>query len=276
MTNDMSFDPPQEINLDLPAAARVYDWLLGGSRNFAVDRAHGDRLLARLPGAAYMAWQNRALMQRAVRYATAQGINQFLDIGSGIPTMDNTHQLADAANSFSRCVYVDIDPVAVADARRLLAQAGDRNRHAVVQGDLTQPDELLRAVAGTGVLNMEETICLVVTAVFHFVGPQHHPRALMATYRDAVAPDSMVIVTHATLDGVPEPQHSQMLAAYELTKNTAQPGYLRSRQEIEQLVDGWRLEYPGVVWTSDWHPDEPAERPGPQSGALVAVARKPW
>jgi S-adenosyl methyltransferase len=147
---------PPEIDLDRPNIARVYDFYLGGSTNYAIDREFGERVLSDFPVVRPIARANRLFLCRVVRHLSALGVSQFVDIGCGMPTTGNVHQVADEVNDASRVVYVDHDPIAVAHTQILLEQHGDSWRHAALQVDLREPDELWKRVADTGVVDLEK------------------------------------------------------------------------------------------------------------------------
>lgn len=167
---------PDAVDLERPNVARIYDWALGGTANWAVDRQYGELALQAFPLARALARGNRDFLGRAVRYCLSRGITQFLDLGSGIPTAGNVHEVADDHVDDSRCVYVDNEPVAVAHGRILLEEAGDVGRHAVLHADLRDAQDVWAAALATGVLDPDEPICLLSVAVLHFL-PDSRRRA---------------------------------------------------------------------------------------------------
>jgi hypothetical protein len=242
--------------------ARVYDFLLGGSHNFEADREMARRMIATAGDAAMVARANRAFLRRAVRELGKAGIRQYLDVGAGIPTVGNTHEVAPAG---SKVVYVDHDPVAVAHAQVLLK--GDVDTEAV-QGDLREPDLLLAMAAETGLLDFDEPVAILVLAVLPFVKDEERPAEAVGHLRDAVAPGSYLVVSHGASDAIP-PEGVQDL--YE--KNANSTITLRTRDQVEGFLDGWELQPPGVVWLPEWRPDEEPKDPS-RSMMYGAMGRK--
>src|SRR6266540_2022491 len=174
---------PEGIDIEKPNAARMYDYALGGSHNFAVDRALVEQAEASMPGASRIAHANRAFLDRVVRWLAAAGVRQYLDIGSGIPTRGNVHEVAQSTAPGARVLYVDIDPVAVAHSRSLLAN----NPHAhVIQGDLRHADQIVQNPEVRATLDFSQPIAILLFAVLHFIGDDHHPAALVQRLHDAV------------------------------------------------------------------------------------------
>ncbi|EWM14533.1 SAM-dependent methyltransferase [Kutzneria sp. 744] len=225
--------------------ARVYDFLLGGSHNFEVDREMARRMIATAGDAAMVVRANRAFLRRAVRELGEAGIRQFLDIGAGIPTVGNTHEVAPPG---SKVVYVDYDPVAVAHAQVLLTE--DPNTEAV-QGDLREPDLLLRMAETTDLLDFGQPVAILLLAVLPFVKDEERPREAVAHLRDAVAPGSFLVVSHGAGDAAPTDEVQDLYA-----KKATSTITLRSREQVAGFLDGWEVQPPGVVWLSAWRPDE--------------------
>jgi hypothetical protein len=255
--------------LDRPSAARMYDYYLGGAHNFTADREAADKVVAVYPDAPKVAQANRAFLQRAVRYLLAQGIRQFLDLGSGIPTVGNVHEVVAAAGYDARVVYVDIDPVAVAHSEAIL---GDRPDVGVVRADIRRPADILTAPATTRHLDFNQPVGLLAVAVLHFVGPDGDPHGLLEQFRDALPLGSYLALSHGTAEGRPEAAASYS-AIY---RNTRDPLTPRPRREIAAFFTGWQPVEPGLVWLSQWHPDSPDEAGEDPSRAqmLCAVGRK--
>ncbi len=243
---------PDEVDLDRPSAARVYDYYLGGSHNFAVDREMARRAIELWPELPQIMQANRAFLRRAVRYLVARGVTQFLDIGSGIPTAGNVHEVAQGAYPDARVVYVDIDPVAVAHSRAILS--GDE-RTDIVQGDLRDVDGLLADPRTGRLLDLSQPIGVLMVALLHFVPDSDDPAALISRYRKSMGPGSHLVVSHATHEGQPD-QAGPHRALY---RRTATPMTMRSRPEIVALLDGFELVEPGVVFLPQWRPDSPTD-----------------
>jgi hypothetical protein len=243
-----------DIDLERPNAARVYDYYLGGSHNFAVDRQMAAQAIADWPNLPTIIGANRAFLRRVVRFLVDAGIRQFLDLGSGIPTVGNVHEVAQRASPDTRVVYVDIDPVAVAHSRLILA--GDR-RTTAIRADLRRPAQLLTDTEVCRLLDLSQPVAVLMVAVLHFVPDTDDPAGIIASYRDAIAPGSYLALSHATHDGQPE----QAAPHQALYARTATPMTMRSYGEITKLLDGFDLIEPGVVRLPLWRPDPGSEVP---------------
>lgn len=241
---------PQGIDLDRPSAARMYDYYLGGSHNFAIDRQAAAQAVAMWPDLPIIMQANRAFLRRAVRYLVSQGITQFLDIGSGIPTVGNVHEVAQQAHAASRVVYVDIDPVAVAHSRAILA---DNPHAAVVQGDARDLDHLLAQAEVRDLLDFTKPIAVLLVAVLHFIPDTDAAHRLVHRLRDMLVSGSYIAISHASHEGRPteSASHAQLYA------RTPTPMAMRSRVEIERFFDGLALVAPGVVYLPLWQPESP-------------------
>jgi hypothetical protein len=250
---------PTELDLDRPNAARMYDYYLGGSHNFAVDRELAGKVLEAWPDMPRAAQANRAFLRRAVRFLIDQGIRQFLDIGSGIPTVGNVHEVAQAAAPEARVVYVDTDPVAVTHSRALLAGDG---RTAVVEADGREPETLLADPGVTGLLDLSQPVGLLMVALLHFVRDEGDPRGILARYAAGLAPGSWVVVSHGSTDTAPGVATMETL--YE---RTATPIQMRSRGELQALLADVELVEPGVEFLPAWRPDHPDDVGGDASWA---------
>jgi S-adenosyl methyltransferase len=241
---------PQGIELDRPSAARMYDYYLGGSHNFAIDRQAAEQAIAMWPDLPLIMQANRAFLRRAVRFLLAQGITQFLDIGSGIPTVGNVHEVAQQANPASRVVYVDIDPVAVAHSRAILAG----NSHAmVVRGDARDPDALIAQPEVQRLLDLRQPVGVLLVALLHFVPSDEDAYRLVYRLRDVIAPGSYIAISHASFEGRPVESESHT----RLYNRTPTPMMMRSRADVERLFDGLHIVEPGVVYLPLWRPESP-------------------
>jgi SAM-dependent methyltransferase len=243
---------PKSIDLTRPSAARVYDYYLGGAHNFAVDRAMAKRAIEMWPELPLIMQANRAFLRRAVRYCVAAGIRQFLDLGSGIPTSGNVHEVATADAPDARVVYVDDDPVAAAHSRFLL---GEDPRCAVVQADLREPDLVLNSPEVRSLLDLSQPVAVMMVAVLHFIPDSDDPARVIAAYRDVLAPGSALVLSHATNGGRSEraAEHSR------LYQSTATPMSMRSRAQVTGLLDGFEIIDPGVVFLPLWRPESPED-----------------
>ncbi|MFL6140662.1 MAG: SAM-dependent methyltransferase [Labedaea sp.] len=259
---------PEGMLVDVPSAARVYDYLLGGGHNFPADRAVGDQVLRVLPNGGQIAGSNRAFLRRAVLYMISQGITQFLDLGSGIPTVGNVHEIAEQASPDARVVYVDHDGVAVAHSELLLS---DDPRATVVAADFTKPDEVLDAGDVARMLDFSRPIGLLMVAVLHFVPDEKDPRGLVARFRDELAPGSLVALSHLTADHKPE----QMAAVTAAMRNSRDPMYFRPHDEFAALFEGLTLVSPGVVSAPHWRPEPGSHTVEGPDDVYVGVGLKP-
>lgn len=260
---------PEGIDLDRPSAARTYDYLLGGSHNFAIDRQAAEQTLALMPDMAIHIQANRAFLYRTVRYLSELGVRQFLDIGSGVPTVGNVHEVAQRVDPSARVVYVDIDPVAVAHSRAILA---GNDQATVVQEDLRQPEAILDHPEVRATLDFDQPIALLMLAILHAVSDQDDPHRLVERLTEAFVTGSYLAISHATADSLPEVWDK-------LVAMSARGGYpltLRDRAEVARFFTGFTLVEPGLVWSPQWRPEDP-EDVGDQperSSTYAGVGRK--
>jgi SAM-dependent methyltransferase len=208
---------------------------------------------------------NRAFLRRAVTYLAAQGVRQFLDIGSGIPTVDNVHTVAQEVAPGSRVVYVDIDPVAVAHSQAILAD--DPCTRALL-GDFRRPGDVLSDPALTSLLDLDQPVALLMVALLHFVPDEDDPSAVIARYRDALAPGSHLVISHASQDG----QRERGQEHQGLYQRAGTPMTMRSRERVERFFDGFELVDPGLVYLMDWRPDGAASPGGDTADGGLASA----
>ncbi|MFD4643290.1 SAM-dependent methyltransferase [Lentzea sp. NPDC058436] len=258
---------PEGVDTGMPSAARLYDYLLGGGHNFAADRALADKFLKAQPNARSIARLNRAFLRRSVLFMIERGIRQFLDLGSGIPTVGNVHEIAQKADPEAHVVYVDFEEVAVAHSQLILEQDP---RATIIQEDMTRPAEVLEAARHSGLIDFTQPVGVLTAGVFHFVPPQADPNAIVAAYRDAVPAGSYLAVSQFTQDLQPE----EMAGVVEVMKKSQNPMYPRTRSEIEALFDGFELEEPGIVPTPLWRPEGANIDDPDKAGIYAAVGRK--
>lgn len=259
-----------EVDMNIPSAARVYDYLLGGGHNFAPDRALAQQLLTVLP-ARDMARLNRAFLARAIRFLVQQGIDQFLDLGSGIPTVGNVHEVAQAANPNARVVYVDNELVAVSHSTMLLRN--NENATAIL-ADMRDPESILRDEEARRLLDLTRPVGLLMVGVVQFVPDADDPWAMAATFRDAMPSGSYLALSSFTADNAP----AGMKAAIEVFKNSRDPIFPRTRAEVIRMFGDFDLVEPGLVYTPQWRPDpggDDAEHEAQRSNLYAGVGRKP-
>ncbi|MFG3197311.1 SAM-dependent methyltransferase [Streptomyces sp. NPDC048208] len=246
---------PRSIDISVPSVSRMYDYYLGGSHNFEVDREAARKAMEFLPGLPRIMQANRAFLRRAVRFAAEQGIDQFLDIGSGIPTFGNVHEIAQTARPGARVVYVDHDPVAVAHSQAVLAGNADA---AVVAADLRKPQEILTSPEAARLIDLDRPVALLLVAVLHFLEDADDPHRAVAELRTALAPGSLLILTHASFEGIPLPEE-RAEGAVDVYRDIRNPLVMRSREEIARFFDGFELVEPGLVHPPQWRPEAAPE-----------------
>ncbi len=250
--------------------ARVYDWWIGGTHNFRADQDAARALIAVEPNMRAMARANRAFLGRAVRFLAGEaGIRQFLDIGSGIPTEQNVHQVAQETAPGSRVVYVDNDDVAVGHSKLMLDGDSDAT---VVQADLRDPAGFLDSEETRRLIDFTQPVGVLIVAVLHLIPDSDRPAQALAALRAALAPGSYLVIGHACGDSRPDVA-SAVQAVY--NSRVAASGALRRRDEIARFFDGFTLIEPGLVWLPEWRPDSPGDVPDDPSSfwGLVGVAR---
>ncbi|MFG3120655.1 SAM-dependent methyltransferase [Streptomyces sp. NPDC048201] len=246
---------PRSIDISVPSVSRMYDYYLGGSHNFEVDREAARKAMEFLPGLPRIMQANRAFLRRAVRFAAEQGIDQFLDIGSGIPTFGNVHEIAQTARPGARVVYVDHDPVAVAHSQAVLAGNADAD---VVAADLRKPQEILTSPEAARLIDLDRPVALLLVAVLHFLEDADDPHRAVAELRTALAPGSLLILTHASFEGIPLPEE-RAEGAVDVYRDIRNPLVMRSREEIARFFDGFELVEPGLVHPPQWRPEAAPE-----------------
>lgn len=270
-----------------PSVARVYDYYLGGTANGPIDREFGDRILAKFPLVRPIAKANRIFLQRAVRHLMRLGVRQFVDIGSGVPTMGGTHAVADEfAAGAARVVHVDNELATVDHARILIERGGDPARHGAVHADLRDPDLLWQRVERTGLVDLTAPVGLLLIAVLHLQqrdgdGVDIGPR-VVARYRELLAPGSYLAISHATKEGVPDDVKAVLAGLGRMYGSHGSPTVWRTARDIADLFGDFELVDPGVTWTPSWHPEESGDgaptvafKTPNESIVLAGVARKP-
>jgi hypothetical protein len=242
----------ESVDISRPNPARMYDYYLGGAHNFAVDREAADRVLAILPETREFAMRNRAFLQRVVRYLAAEvGITQFLDLGSGIPTVGNVHEVAQAVHPNNRVVYVDHEPVAVAQSQRLLA---GNPYAAVIHADVRDHETVLNHPETLRLLDFSKPLAVLMLQVLPFIPDADDPARVVAGYRDACVTGSYLALAHSlSFDYWP----GAVAEAVEMYTKSTHPLNLRTPDQVAAFFDGYDLVDPGVVFTAAWRPEKP-------------------
>ena len=239
---------PEDVDLERPSPARIYDYFLGGSHNFAADRHLAEQYMKVLPDMPVISRANRAFLGRAVSFLAAEGVDQFLDLGSGLPSRGNVHEAAHAVDPAARVVYVDSDPVTVAYAKSMLAEVPNAE---ILHADLRDPRSVLESPEVVRRLDLTRPIAVLMVAVLHFVAPEDDPAGLVAEYRAVSAPGSYLLLSHATNE-----YHPETAREAESVYSRASAGMnFRSRAQIADLLAGHELLPPGLVDVIDWRPD---------------------
>ncbi|NLU70642.1 SAM-dependent methyltransferase [Streptomyces sp. HNM0574] len=259
---------PQGIDLNVPSVSRMYDYYLGGSHNFEVDREAGRQAVAAQPALPKIMQANRAFMRRAIGFALSEGVTQFLDIGSGIPSFGNVHEVAQRLEPTARVVYVDHDPVAVAHSRAVLE---GNERAGIVSADFRSPQDILHSPETRQLLDFDKPVALMLLALLHFVEDKDGPEKSVADLGSALAPGSLLAITHAT-----EGEGYGTAGVRDVYRRASAPLTIRRRKEIAGFFGEFEPVAPGLVPLPHWRPDGPPgqEEPALLSG-LAGVGRKP-
>lgn len=272
MTSQASWVPP-EVDIERASPARVYDYLLGGALNFAPDRAMAEQAIKAMPWVVDLARYNRAFLVRAVRFCVSEGVRQFLDLGSGMPSVRSVHEVAREVDSGCRVVYVDREPVAVAHARQIVRTVEGAG---VVSADMCDVSAVLTDPVTMKLIDFEQPVCVIMASSLHYVLDATQAADLVRTYLDAVPPGSFFVVSHIADNR--EVGAEEVNALVQLSKTTSAEGVARPRDWIAGLLDGLDVVEPGLVYTSQWRPDNPiklvTDLPA-HASLLAAVARKP-
>jgi S-adenosyl methyltransferase len=234
------------IDTTVANVARIYDCLLGGKDNFEADRAAAARITELIPGSAEACRLNREFLVRVVTHLARQGVRQFLDLGSGLPTRLNVHQVARHANGDSRVVYVDYDRVAVLHAQAIL---NDGEWVAAIEGDIRDPADIVAKAAGTGLIDFTEPVGVLMFAILHFIPDDDKPREIIGAFMDAVPPLSCLALSHVTGDAV-GPETSE--AAQRVYKEASAAVIPRTRDQVAGLLGGLEMIGPGLTDINDW------------------------
>jgi S-adenosyl methyltransferase len=263
-----SDDQPFELNTGVPQTARIWNYWLGGRDNFPADRQVGDQILEAFPAIVENARASRAFLARVVRYLAGEaGVRQFLDIGTGLPTANNTHEVAQAVAPESRIVYVDNDPIVLTHARALLTSSPE-GATAYVDADLRDPDKVLQEAART--LDFSQPVALMLMGILGHIADDDEARSIVKRLVDAVPSGSYLTLNDGT-DTSPE-----VVEAARIWNESANPTYhLRSPDRIARFFDGLELVEPGVVSPPRWHPDPSPSGPPAEVDSFCGVGRKP-
>ena len=260
---------PEGVDVTRPSIARIYDYLLFGKDNFAADRAAAEKLMQSRLDPRRLALANRAFLRRAVRFLAQQGISQFLDLGSGLPTSPSVHEVARDVTPGARVVYVDHDPIVVAHNDALLAT---RDGVVTVRADVRDPEAVLSHPALTSCIDFGRPVAVLLLSVLHFIGPDEDAPGIVARFRERMAPGSYLVVSIGTSDGSDPEMLAEATATY---AGARMPFTLRSRRQIMDLLDGFELVKPGLVSLPEWRPDYNTDRTplkGPTVGVVARLA----
>ena len=256
------------IDTERPSAARIYDYWLGGAHNFEADRQVAQQMLVAYPDGRQKVWANRAFLRRAVEFLVGAGVRQFLDIGSGVPTVGHVHEIAQGLAPDSRIVFVDIDPVAVAHSQMILA---GNDRTAAIQEDVRRPERILESADVQRLFDLTEPVAVLVVALFHFIPDEDDPVGIVSRLTGPLATGSYLAVSHATED------RQDLETGRELYRRVGIDTAVRSRTQVEALFVDHDLVDPGVVWGPLWRPESPDDvfYHQPEASAFYAgVGRK--
>ncbi|MFJ9348092.1 SAM-dependent methyltransferase [Streptomyces sp. NPDC101237] len=256
---------PVEIDTSKPHPARIYDYLLGGKDNYEVDRQAGDQLAAVAPEVWISVRANRGFLQRAVRHVIDSGVRQILDVGTGLPTSPNVHEIAQEARADVRVAYVDNDPIVKAHADALLNRAGTTS---IVLADLRDPKSVVEHPEVRRIIDFDQPVALFLVAILHFIRDAEEPERIVATLRDALPAGSFLVLSHATDD------FAERSAAQAIYNNATASMNLRPRARIERFFDGFELVEPGLVQVPFWRPDGTPPEGSAQIGFYGAVGVK--
>jgi len=271
--SDGSDAQPWAIDTSKPHPARMYDYFLGGKDNYEVDREAAEQFIKVAPEVRDGVRANRRFMHRAVRHVVAEGgIRQILDVGTGLPTEPNVHQIAHAVAPGTRVVYVDNDPIVSAHAAALMdsADGTDSAHTSVVLADLRDPRALLDHPEVRKAIDFDRPVALLLVAVVHFLSDAEDPDAIVAALRDALPTGSYLVLSHATGD-IHEDRREDAASVYNKATATLN---LRPHDRVLDFFGDFTLVAPGLVQVPDWRPDEPPQRDAPPIGIYGGVARK--
>jgi SAM-dependent methyltransferase len=261
---------PETIDVERPSPARIYDYLLGGAHNFAVDRQVAEQMIAVHPEARQAVLANRAFLRRVTQYLVDAGVRQYLDIGSGIPTVGHVHEIVQPAVPDTRVIYVDIDPVAVAHSRDILR---GNDLTGVIEEDVRNPERILGSTAVSRLFDFDEPVAVLMMGLLHFVSDEDNPQDVLERLTEPLSSGSYLAISHMTNDGAQDMDPTQ-----EISRRADIEMTIRTRRQVEALFAGFDLIEPGVVWVPEWHPESPLDiyydRPE-MATSYGGVGRKP-
>ena len=265
--------PARGIDATTPNVARIYDYLLGGKDNFAADRAAAQRLIAATPDMAGIVRDNRAFIGRVVRHLVIQaGIRQFLDLGAGLPTQLNVHEMAWQSDPGARVVYVDNDPVVWMHGQALLARGAGVT---MIGADLRKPADILQHADVLRLIDFTEPVAVICASVLHFVPDEDEPHRLIAEYRDHLAPGSYLAISHGASATTEEDPGDVVGSVTSVYRQASAQLHVRSLAQIQRFFDGFELIDPGLVWMTEWRPDPGVPPAGQPRSLRAGVGRKP-
>ncbi|GIH99748.1 SAM-dependent methyltransferase [Planobispora takensis] len=271
-TNPLPWTPPEgeipKIDSTVPHPARIYDYWLGGKDHFEADRVAAEQVIAAVPEVRDTARENRAFLGRAVRHLVENGITQFLDIGTGIPTQGNTHEVAQRALPGARVAYVDNDPMVLAHARALMTSTPE-GRSTYVQADLRHPESIIDHPEVRSTIDFDRPVGILLVAVLMFIKDSEDPIGLVKRITDAVPAGSYLVVSHVSQDLLSPEAVRRTLQVYNRASATMT---MRTHGEISRLFDGFEIVDPGVVEVYRWRPEE--EIPDFPTAVYAGVGRK--
>ena len=262
-------DDAGNVDITVPNVARMWDYYLGGSNNFDADREAARLVLGAAPDVPLAALENREFLKHAVRFLVQDtGISQFIDIGPGLPTQGNIHQLARKHDPSSRVAYVDNDPVVLAQGRIHVEHIPGVS---LIEGDLRRPDEILNNQELRDLIDLAEPVALCMTLVLHFIPDEDDPYAIVARLRDALCPESYLVVSHVTRENRDQDALGQITETYD---HATAPLVMRTRDEIGRFFNGFAFAEPGLVFLSQWRPSTEYYVGGGTRWAYAGVGRK--
>ncbi|GAA2741750.1 MULTISPECIES: SAM-dependent methyltransferase [Kitasatospora] len=271
MTAEGEPQPSADLKPEIPHPARMYDYYLGGKDNFPADREAAEQVMALSPLVRISALANRSFLQRAVRHLAEAGVRQFLDVGTGIPTAGNTHEIARQVAPGARVAYLDNDPIVLVHGRALLAGAGEGGV-SVIHADLREPKAILATPEVRELIELDQPVALLLFAILHFIDEADDPYEIVRTLVDALPSGSYLALSHGTADFSTPEQAAKGPAIY---RNATAQLTMRTREQVLRFFEGLELVEPGLVTAPLWRPDEAPQDSDAQVGIWAGIGRKP-